>query len=143
MPSCPVTDLSCISAQRDALPWYSRSRHSVDVYRQNCFLAGNGSSAYAYIPPLCCSTLRWQLTRQTFQLSEPVSQHGICPDHLSRKSALYRSLPQSTEQQALSQGHPFPCCSQQVGRSQRKARLAHLCRFRAISDTNRASALCR
>ncbi len=111
----PVTDLNCSSSVRHASSLNSRLEQSVDVHRKTCFLAGNGSPASAYLSSLC-STLRRQPRYKTLHVPRSVPLYGIRSADLSGKPVRYRSLPQSTEQQALPYGHTLQSCTQHTGR---------------------------
>src|SRR5215216_5611399 len=81
---------------------------------------------------------------QELLLLGPVPVYGLRTTDLSRKSARYRDLSQSTALQALSLGfsnkHDL---AQHVGQCQCHARLAHLCSVRAATDRHRAQAVCQ
>src|SRR5271165_848012 len=91
------------------------------------------------------SPLRRALSRQLHGhqlfLLGPVPVHGLCPTHLSREPARHRNLPASFGAAPLPCGDSRPGLAQHLGRCQRVARLAHLCRPGASADRHRASAV--
>jgi hypothetical protein len=142
MPFTPVTDLYRPAVRHHALTLYSGLGRSVDVHRQTCFRAGNGSFTFAS-PSALHSTLPRQPPRKAFQLPGPVSLHSLRATHLPGESARYPSLPQCPERHALSHGYSYERSAQHFGRGQRKTRLAHLRSFRSITDPDRSATLCQ
>src|SRR5215471_21841637 len=113
-----------------------------DEPRQTRFRADHGAPAAVDLQALCCS-LRRRAQGQALLLSRPISVHGICATHMERELARYRSLPASTQHQALPSRHPRQCRPQHSGQRQRNARLAHLLRLRPTLNRDCAAALCR
>ncbi len=72
-----------------------------------------------------------------------ISLHGFCSVDLPRKLARHRSLSKSTKQQTLPYGHTDQSSPQHISRCQRKTRLADLCRFCSVSNTDCSRTLCR
>ena len=127
----PVTDLNYIDQQGHASSHYYGLEQLVDVYRQTHFCTGNGLFTSAHSSQMY-SALRWQQEHQVLYLPGSVPLHGLCAANLPRKLARYRSLPQSTKQQALSYWHTFKGCTQHTDRCQREKRLAHLRRLGTV-----------
>ncbi len=67
--------------------------------------------------------------------------HGFCSTYLPGKPARYRSLLTFPGQQTLSHGHTSQSLAFHFGRSQRKMKLAYLCRLCSIPDSDRTSTL--
>lgn len=67
-------------------------------------------------------------------LRRAVPLHGLCPAHLSGESARHRSVPVGPGGKALPHGISTADQPLDVGRCQRSARLAHLCRLRPGAD---------
>src|SRR5450756_891897 len=83
-----------------------------------------------------------RLPAEEFFLLGPVSSDGLRSVDLSREPARHRSVPAIDEQQALPHGVPRSRGALHAGGSQRVARLAHLCRFRASPHRHCATAVC-
>ena len=128
----PVTDLKSCSIFYGHPVLYLAQGGSSHVYRQTHFLAGHRSHANAYIPSMC-ATVQRQLSCKTFHLSRSVFLHGICPTHISGKSPRYRGVSSCPTKQTIPYGHSDKNFTQHAGRSQRKTRLAYLCRFCPIA----------
>ena len=112
------------------------------VRRKARVRAGDGPSADAHVPALC-RPLQRRSQRQELHLPGPAAVHGVRPADLPRKPARHRHLPPSAVGQALSHGAAGPCRPLDIGRGQRRARLAPLCDVRADADCPGAQALCR
>src|SRR6516162_1522270 len=79
--------------------------------------------------------LSWKPLREKLLLLGSVSGHGLRPAHLSRKPTRHRDLPGGGGRQAVPHGLPQPGGTLDAGRCQRIARLAHLRRLCADSDS--------
>lgn len=113
-----------------------------DEPRQIRFCSDHGAYAAQYVQALRGS-LWWPIQGQALLLPGPVSVHGVRATHLSRELARHRSLPSSPECQALSSRLPQQRCPQYTGQRECHAGLAHVLRFCAEPDWDRAAALCR
>jgi len=87
--------------------------------------------------------LPWRLPAEEFLLLGSVSGDGLRSVDLPREPARHRSMPAVDERQALPHGVPQSRGTLHAGGSQRVARLAHLCRFRASPHRHCATAVCR
>ena len=133
-----VIDLK--SFQLAVHPSGSTQREASYVFRQAYIFSSHGLHALTYVSAVC-SSLRWQLQSHPFHMSRPISIYGLCPDHLSRKSARHRSMFTSSEPQGLSHGHQGQGAQVNAGRCQRDTRLANLFRSGALPDYDGSQAL--
>src|SRR6516165_360238 len=112
-----------------------------DESRPTCFRTADAALAVDHV-----SSLRRQVRRraqgQELLVPRSVSVHGLRAAHLPRELARHRSVPACPDCEALPHGHPRSGLAQYLGRRQRSARLAHLCRVRTASDWNRTPTLC-
>src|SRR2546430_7285913 len=86
-----------------------------------------------------CGSLRWQQARAPLLLLGPVPDYGLCPINLPREFARHRGVSASSRPQALSLWLSWSGQAFYVGRCQRDARLANLCRLRPESDSHRSA----
>ena len=100
-----------------------------DVCRKIDFQAGYGLYAATDLSPLRVQ-IPGQFQSQNLLMLRSVSMHGICPDHSAGESARYRDLSTFPEQKAVSHGNSWKSFKINSCRSQRKTRLAHICRIR-------------
>src|SRR4051812_11557853 len=114
-----------------------------DERRQICFCAADAAPSPFHFCSLC-AVVRRRAQGQKLLVLGPISVHGRRTTDLSRKSARYRDLSQSTTLQALSLGfsnkHDL---AQHAGQCQCHARLAHLCSVCAATHCHRAQAVCQ
>jgi hypothetical protein len=113
-----------------------------DEPRQTRFRSDHGAPAAFDLQAVRCS-LRRRAQGQALLLSRSISVYGIRTTHMERELARYRSLPASTQYEALPSRHPRQCRPQHFGQRQCSARLAHLLRLRSTPNRDCAAALCR
>ncbi len=111
------------------------------VHGQSRLFSSHGTFTMAYISSLC-STLSRRPQDSILFLSRSVSMHGICPVNLPRKPTRYRGLLTCSTQQVVSHGHSRRHLPKHPVECQQSQRLAHLCRFRSVFNTDRTQALC-
>ncbi len=99
-----------------------------DVRRTIDFQAGYGPYATTSLSPLR-SKIQGRFQRQNLFMSRSVSLYGIRSAYSSREFARYRNLPAIPKQEAVSYGHSRQGFKINPCRSQRKTRLAYLCRI--------------
>src|SRR5215471_3854233 len=136
MVSRDVIDLNFQAVIRSAV---SSPRWRHEQWTEPVF-ATRRSFASTPVSPVC-ATLRWQLSSAKFFLLGPVSLHDVRAVELSRESARHRGLLALARTPALSLGHPRQDLAQHVGRRQRVAPVADLCRFRPRIDPRSTAAL--
>ena len=102
------------------------------VRRSNRFLATDRLPSQIPIQQMR-PTLSWKQPSATLFLSRSVPVHGIRAVDLPRESSRYRNLPAFYATQTLSCRVPGKHVPKHARRSQRKSRLADLCRLRPRS----------
>jgi hypothetical protein len=93
------------------------------VFRPTGVHATHGASASPHSPPLS-TAVSFQISRQDFFVSRPISLHGLCTTDLSRKPARHRNVFTCPSGQALSLGYTRLCLKEYASGCQRSARLA-------------------
>ena len=107
-----------------------------DVYRTIDFQAGYGLHPFTNLSPLRSKVPR-RLQSKNLLMPRPVPMHGICSTHAPGESPRYRNLLALSKQKTLSHGRSWKSFQVNSCRSQRKTRLANICRIR--SEPNRYS----
>ena len=97
------------------------------VRRTIDFCAGYGLHAFTNFSPLRGKISR-RLQSQKVLVPRPVSLHGLRPNYLQGESAGYRGLSPFAKQETIPHGHPGQSIPVNSRRSQRKPRLANICR---------------
>lgn len=97
------------------------------VHRTIDFLAGYGLYAVANFSPLC-DQIPGRFQNKKVLLSRSIPLYGLRSAHLQRQSSGYRSVSSFSKQKALPYGHSWQCVQINSCRSQRKTRLAYICR---------------
>jgi hypothetical protein len=110
------------------------------VHRTIDFLAGHGLHAVANFSPLCGQIPRRFQNKKVF-LPRSIPLYGLRSAHLQRQSSRYRSVSSFSKQKALPYGHSWQCVQINSCRSQRKTRLAYICRIGSNSDCHSQKAL--
>jgi len=110
-------------------------------YRQDLVCSDNGVSAMGYILSHSQSLQR-RLSSQNIPVFRAIACDGICPDDISRKSQRYRSVSDIPNAEAISHGDIKCRLSINIGRCQRNARLANICRTRPEIDCTGTEAVC-
>ena len=103
-----------------------------DVCRTIDFQASYGSYAATSLSPLR-REIQGRFQRKNLLMSRSVSMHGFRPDYSPGKSARHRDLLTISKKETVSHGHTGKSFKINSCRSQRKTRLAHLCRIRSKS----------
>ena len=136
-----VIDLNWLLSCGDIL--LSPIRRSIaNEQRTNSVFANPRFYSKASIQNLCQS-LQWKLSSQIFLMFRSISDDGICPANLSRKSERYRNLFKSVAQKTLSLWLSWKSFSQQFSQRQRKKRLANLSRLCTNTDQKSKATLCQ
>ena len=136
-----VTDLNCSSLHIMSDPSFHSLGQRSYVHGQSRLFSSHGTSTVAYLSSLC-STLSRQSQNPILFLPRSVSMHGICPTDLPRKPTRHRSLFARPTKQALPHGHSRRHFPQHFVECKQSQRLAHLCRLRAVFNSDRPQALC-
>ena len=99
-----------------------------DAFRTNRFLPDHGFHAQIRVQQMR-SAVSGQLSYPKILLLRSIPLYGFRPTHLQREPSRHRNLPTSLTAKTLPCRSPQPRRPDYLGRSQRKQRLAHLCRF--------------
>jgi hypothetical protein len=133
-----VTDLKFFEPVRHRFG--NTRKEMTHVHWQTGIFTGHGLHASAHI-----STLRYPISgkqqRQKFQLSRPISLHGLRSTDLSRESPRYRSMPSSPTTEVIPHGYPRHRGQIKSRRCQRAEGLAYICRSRPFIDHHSPRAL--
>lgn len=120
--------LGVIDLNRKLLYSNDSNKGVINEYRQNCFFSDHGISSITSISKMCKKIQR-RLQSAKFYMHGSILMYGLCPTHISRKFARYRSLFTLNARQTLSHGYSRQSKPNNFSQSQRKSRLAYLRRF--------------
>ena len=133
-----VTDLKFLQPVRHRFG--STRKEMTHVHWQTGIFTGHGLRAPAHI-----STLRYPISGKQqcpkFQLSRPISLHGLRSTDLSRESPRYRSMPSSPTTEVIPHGYSRYRGKIKSCRCQRAQGLAYICRSRPFIDHHSPHAL--
>ena len=113
-----------------------------DVCRTIDFQASYGSYAATSLSPLR-REIQGRFQRKNLLMSRSVFMHGFRPDYPPGKSARHRDLFTISKKETVSHGHTWKSFKINSSRSQRKTRLAHICRVCPASHSHCSQALQR
>jgi hypothetical protein len=102
-------------------------------FREDHFFSTDGISPAVRVSQVCGALSRQSQGEKFFMLG-PIALHGICATNLSGESSGHPSMSSGKPGKIISHGYQRESITQHVGSRQQRSGLAHLRRFRSISD---------